>query len=67
MILVIFAISTQQWGTLLALAILPIMIKIGKGVSVGKEAMEIDPYLKKMALSTLLWVILFGLGWGFFG
>ena len=65
--LVIFAISTQNWGTLLALAILPLMIKIGKGVSQGKEAVEIDPYLKKMAISTLLWVVLFGLGWGFFG
>jgi 1,4-dihydroxy-2-naphthoate octaprenyltransferase len=38
------------------------MIKIGFNVSKGKTSEEIDPNLKNMALSTLLWVVLFGIG-----
>jgi 1,4-dihydroxy-2-naphthoate octaprenyltransferase len=41
---------------------MPIMIAVALGVQNGKESKTIDPYLKKMALSTLLWTILFGIG-----
>lgn len=60
--LLIFCLLSQSWGASLALLILPLMVGIGMGVSKGNTSEEIDPYLKKMALSTLLWVILFGVG-----
>ncbi|MBN3581773.1 1,4-dihydroxy-2-naphthoate polyprenyltransferase [Algoriphagus aestuarii] len=60
--LLIFCQISQSWGACLALLTLPLMVKIGLGVANGKSSGEIDPYLKKMALSTLGWVILFGLG-----
>ncbi|MBN7810919.1 1,4-dihydroxy-2-naphthoate polyprenyltransferase [Algoriphagus sp. H41] len=52
-------------GKLFALATflaLPIMLQVGFGVQRAASSAETDPFLKKMALSTLLWVLLFGLG-----
>jgi 1,4-dihydroxy-2-naphthoate octaprenyltransferase len=46
---------------LLFLISLPLFIKNGKAVS-SKPAHELDPYLKQMAISTLLFVLLFGVG-----
>lgn len=40
---------------------LPIFISIGKAVN-EKPSAELDPYLKRMALGTLLFVVLFGFG-----
>ena len=60
--LFIYASLTNHWGALLALLSLPMMILVGLGVQKGKSPQEIDPNLKKMALSTLVWVILFGFG-----
>jgi len=40
----------------------PLLIRIGLAVS-KKPSSELDPYLKQMALSTLLFVILFGTGY----
>jgi 1,4-dihydroxy-2-naphthoate octaprenyltransferase len=60
--LLIYVILTQHWGGLLAFAVVPLMLKVGFGVQKGKTSSEIDPYLKKMAISTLLWVLLFGIG-----
>lgn len=60
--LLIFCFITQNWGGLLAFLSLPLMLKVGFGVQSGKDSQSIDPYLKKMALSTLFWVILFGIG-----
>ncbi|MDX5339506.1 MAG: 1,4-dihydroxy-2-naphthoate polyprenyltransferase [Cyclobacteriaceae bacterium] len=60
--LVIFAISTGNHLSLLATLAWPIMMKVGYGVQHAKSSAETDPYLKKMAMSTLLWVILFGIG-----
>ena len=60
--LLIFAISTENHLTLLATLAWPIMMKVGYGVQHAKNSAETDPFLKKMAMSTLLWVILFGLG-----
>jgi len=48
-----------QW---LFVLIIPLFIKNGLGVAKHKEAKAIDPYLKQMAMSTLLFVLLFGVG-----
>lgn len=60
--LILFAFITKEWTSLLALAVFPLMIKIGINVQKGKDSQAIDPNLKKMAISTLIWVILFGIG-----
>ena len=60
--LLVFVIQESAWGGLLALLLLPLMFRVGKGVQNGKSSQEIDPFLKKMALSTLLWVLAFGMG-----
>jgi len=60
--LFIFAFVTNEWTSLLALIVFPMMIRIGINVQKGKDSEAIDPNLKKMAISTLVWVILFGIG-----
>lgn len=50
--------SPTQFLFLLAV---PLFLIIGKGVN-AKPSSELDPYLKRMALGTLLFVILFGAG-----
>ncbi|MEN2283716.1 1,4-dihydroxy-2-naphthoate polyprenyltransferase [Algoriphagus sp. SE2] len=57
-----FCFFSQNWGAALGFMVFPLMIKIGMNVQKGKSSDEIDPNLKKMALSTLLWVVLFGIG-----
>lgn len=46
---------------LLFLISVPLFLKNGKAVST-KPSHELDPYLKQMAISTLLFVLLFGIG-----
>jgi len=59
----LFVVVEQAWGGLLALLLTPAMIKIAGGVADDqKTSFQIDPYLKKMAISTLLWVLAFGAG-----
>lgn len=60
--LLIYASLSTNWGGLLALGASPLMIQVGLGVQKGKKSEEIDLYLKKMAVGTLIWVVLFGLG-----
>ncbi|NVJ86036.1 MAG: 1,4-dihydroxy-2-naphthoate polyprenyltransferase [Algoriphagus sp.] len=60
--LILFAVQIQSYLPLLAFLAFPLMGKIGLGVQQAKSAAQTDPFLKKMALSTLLWVILFGIG-----
>ncbi|MDJ1483804.1 1,4-dihydroxy-2-naphthoate polyprenyltransferase [Cytophagaceae bacterium YF14B1] len=57
---IIYVLATYHspWQFLFLL-VTPLLIKIGRGVS--KDS-HIDPYLKQMALTTLLFVILFGIG-----
>ncbi len=50
------------WLNWLFIVTLPLLIKIGKGVSKGQTPSQIDPFLKVMALTTLLFVITFGIG-----
>lgn len=46
----------------LFLITLPLLIKNGRAVSSIKDAMSLDPYLKQLAMSTLLFVLTFGIG-----
>lgn len=46
----------------LFLIVLPLLFINGKAVYEKKEAAELDPYLKQMALTTLLFVVTFGVG-----
>ncbi|WP_373522896.1 1,4-dihydroxy-2-naphthoate polyprenyltransferase [Aquiflexum sp.] len=64
--LLFFAFLDQSWWSLLALIVLPFMLNVGKAVSTKTSSKELDPYLKKMAVSTLLWVLAFGAGLIFF-
>lgn len=47
---------------LLFLLVLPLLIKNGTAVAKKKESDQLDPYLRQMALTTLLFVLLFGVG-----
>ena len=47
---------------LLFLLVLPLLFKNAQAVHLKKEASELDPYLKQMALTTLFFVIFFGIG-----
>jgi 1,4-dihydroxy-2-naphthoate octaprenyltransferase len=51
----------KSYYQFLFLLTLPLFIRNGIAVS-GKASAELDPYLKQMALSTLLFVLLFGIG-----
>ncbi len=51
--------SNYQWLFLLSL---PLFFINAKAVLVKKDPKELDPYLKQMALSTLVFVLLFGIG-----
>jgi 1,4-dihydroxy-2-naphthoate polyprenyltransferase len=50
------------YPSLLFLLSFPLFIKNGLAVARLKNATALDPYLKQMALSTLLFVVLFGIG-----
>ena len=60
--LVIFAILSQQYLSLIAFLSGILMLKVGFGVQNAQSSEATDPFLKKMAISTLLWTILFGIG-----
>ena len=47
---------------LLVLLAVPLLLKNARAVKIHREAASLDPFLKQMALSTLFFVILFGLG-----
>ena len=55
-------IHFTQYTQLLFLLSFPLFIRNGLAVSRLRKASELDPYLKQMALSTLLFVVLFGIG-----
>ena len=60
--LIVFSVYSNHMLSLAASLAWPIMMKVGYGVEHANSSAETDPYLKKMAMSTLLWVILFGVG-----
>jgi 1,4-dihydroxy-2-naphthoate octaprenyltransferase len=54
-------LNFQSWYQFLFLLTVPLLVINGLAVS-RKPSTELDPYLRQMALSTLLFVILFGIG-----
>ena len=60
--LLYFVLLNQTYTPLLAFLMLPWMIQISQGIQNATTAAETDPYLKQMALSTLIWTLLFGFG-----
>ncbi|MEO6287163.1 MAG: 1,4-dihydroxy-2-naphthoate polyprenyltransferase [Dyadobacter sp.] len=52
----------SSYTSLIFLLSFPLFVKNGLAISRLTKASELDPYLKQMALSTLLFVILFGIG-----
>jgi 1,4-dihydroxy-2-naphthoate octaprenyltransferase len=51
--------SAWQW---LFVVSLPLLVRIGRGVGRGQNPAELDPYLRQMALTTLLFALTFGVG-----
>lgn len=47
---------------LLFLITIPLLVKNGRAVASITDAMSLDPYLKQLAMSTLLFVLCFGIG-----
>ena len=60
--LLYISLHFQSLFQLLVLLVIPLLLKNAKAVKVHREAASLDPFLRQMALSTLLFVILFGLG-----
>ena len=60
--LVYIILNYQSPYQLVMLLALPLFLKNARAVKVYREAKALDPFLKQMALSTLLFVILFGVG-----
>ncbi|MGL1888553.1 MAG: 1,4-dihydroxy-2-naphthoate polyprenyltransferase [Reichenbachiella sp.] len=50
----------------LFLLVIPLLVRNGVAVFSKKSPMELDPFLKQLALSTLLFVLLFGAGYVLF-
>ncbi len=60
--LVYIGLNFESPFQLLVLLIIPLLLKNARAVKVYEEAAALDPFLKQMALSTLFFVILFGVG-----
>lgn len=60
--LIIFVLISKNHFSLLAVLAGVLMLKVGFGVQNAKSSKATDPFLKKMAISTLLWTLLFGIG-----
>lgn len=55
-------LNFESWTQLLFLIVLPLLIKNGLAVQHKKSAAALDPFLKQMALTTLIYVLSFGIG-----
>lgn len=60
--LLYISLHFQSPFQLLVLLVIPLLLKNARAVKVRREATSLDPFLRQMVLSTLLFVILFGLG-----
>jgi len=60
--LVFASVEVKQWPAFLFLITIPLFYKNIIAVKTKKTPEELDPYLRQMALSTLIFVLLFGLG-----
>ncbi|MEX2566150.1 MAG: 1,4-dihydroxy-2-naphthoate polyprenyltransferase [Cyclobacteriaceae bacterium] len=61
-LLLAYILSVQAFGSLFFLLALPIMLNASWAIQSLDEPALLDPYLKKMAMATLLCVLGFGLG-----
>lgn len=55
-------LNFNSYFQLLFLITIPLLLKNGLAISTEKDPKKLDPYLKQMAITTLLFVLLFGLG-----
>lgn len=55
-------LNFYSWWQFLFVPVLPLVVMNGVNVWRKQTSRELDPYLKQMALTTLLFVLLFGLG-----
>ena len=53
----------ESWTQWLFLLSVPLLIINGRAVYIKTNALALDPYLKQMAMSTLVFVLLFGIGY----
>ncbi len=60
--LLLFVALNQAYYALMALLTIPLMLMVAYSVQRETDPGVLDPNLKKMAISTLFWVILFGIG-----
>jgi 1,4-dihydroxy-2-naphthoate octaprenyltransferase len=60
--LIFVALYFKSYIQLIFLLSLPLLFKNAKAVKNLKSALELDPYLKQMAITTLLFVVTFGIG-----
>jgi len=60
--LVYIGLNFESPFQLLVLLVIPLLFKNARAVKAHEEAAALDPFLKQMALSTLFFVILFGVG-----
>lgn len=60
--LVFAIINVAEWPSFLFILSFPLIIKNGLAVKTKTKATELDPYLKQLALTTLLFVVLLGIG-----
>ncbi|MBL3658063.1 1,4-dihydroxy-2-naphthoate polyprenyltransferase [Fulvivirga sediminis] len=56
-------LSFNSWTQLLFVITIPLFVKNALAVKNKTKPADLDPYLKQMALSTLMFVLLFGLGY----
>ncbi|UII24473.1 1,4-dihydroxy-2-naphthoate polyprenyltransferase [Fulvivirga maritima] len=56
-------LSFNSWTQLLFIVTIPLFVKNALAVKNKTKPADLDPYLKHMALSTLMFVLLFGLGY----
>ena len=59
---VYIAMEFEHFWAFAFVLVLPLLMKNAKAVAEKKNPKELDPYLKQMALTTLLFVIIFGIG-----
>ncbi len=55
-------LNFNSYFQLLFLIIFPLLLKNGIAISSEKDPKKLDPYLKQMAMTTLLFVLTFGMG-----
>ncbi|WP_420582244.1 1,4-dihydroxy-2-naphthoate polyprenyltransferase [Reichenbachiella sp.] len=60
--LMFIVLNSSEWTSYLFVLAFPLIIKNAWAVKTKTSASALDPYLKQLALSTLLFVLLFGVG-----